>query len=446
MKKKIFLSYSSKTNKSIELLFNDLSKSPNYELWIDKKLSGGQQWWDEILLRIRDCDIFILALSQESYDSVACTLEYNYARRLGKHILPVLVGDNVRMNQLPSELKTVQFINYCNPDRSQTIDLISAIFSFPPTEPLPVPLPDAPEVPIQSKGRSVFLGDVTHDMEEERASVKSYLNQYGIYVFPNTCYSLDPTLEPTNFRSLTEKDLSECAVFVQLLNGRPGKNADDSPNGYLQLQYDIARNAGKPLFQWRNPNLDISSIQDEEHRLLVSGDTVRAEGIEEFKRAVKEFVLKPPKAKPRPAKKSANLNALIFVNMESSDRPLAEKVCHELERQGVGYSRPLSSGDPSDIRGDLEDHLLECNGLIVIYGSSTAVWVRRQLLKCRSMLSKRERPIQAFAILEGPPEEKSSIECMFPNLQLIDLRNGIDDFHLNREISAFIDGLEKENA
>ncbi len=446
MKKKIFLSYSSKTNKSVEVLFNDLSKFPDYELWIDKKLSGGQQWWDEILVRIRACDIFILALSQESNDSVACTLEYTYARSLRKHLLPVLVGDNVKMNQLPSELQTVQFINYCNPDRSETIALINAIISFPPAEALPNPLPDAPEVPIQSKERCVFLGDVAHDLEEERTSVKSYLNQYGIYVLPNTCYTLDQTLEATSLSLCTEKDLADCAVFVQLLNARPGKKPADSPKGYLQLQYEIARNSGKPLFQWRSPYLNMSSIQDEEHRLLVSGDTVRAEGIEEFKRAVKDFILKPSQVKPQPVKKPANLNALIFVNMESSDRPLAEKVCDELKRQGVGYSRPLASGDPSDIRSDLEVNLLECDGLIVIYGSSTAVWVRRQLLECRKMLSKRDKPIQAFAIFEGPPEEKSSIECMFPNLQLLDLRKGIDDFHLNREISAFIDGLEQENA
>ena len=247
-------------------------------------------------------------------------------------------------------------------------------------------------------------------------------------------------------RLYTEQDLSECAVFVQLLNGRSEKKPEDSPNSYLQLQYEIARNSGKPVFQWRSPYLDIAIIQDQEHQLLVSGDKVRAEGIEEFKRAVKDFILKPPQVKPLPVKKPANLNALIFVNMTSLDRPLAEKVCDELKRQGVGYSRPLASGDPSDTRSDLEVNPLECDGLIVIYGSSTTLWVRRQLLECRKMLSKREKPIPAFAIFEGPPEEKSSIACMFPNLQLLDLKKGIDDFHLNKEISAFIDGLEKENA
>lgn len=444
--KRIFLSYSSKTNRSVEALINDLSKFPDCELWIDRKLSGGQQWWDEILARILACDIFVLALSQASYDSVACTLEYNYALRLGKHILPVFVGDNVKMSLLPSELKTVQFVNYCNPDRSETIDLFSAIISFPPAKALPDPLPYPPEVPIQSKERSVFLGDVTTDLEEERTSVKSYLNQYGIYVLPNASYSLDPDMDACNLTLCTEKDLSDCAVFVQLLGGRQGKNIKDARNGYLQLQYDIAINSGKPVFQWRSPYLDVTSIQDQDYRLLVSGDTVRAEGIEEFKRTIKDFILKPPSVKLSSVKKPANINALVFVNMESTDRPLAEKVCHELELQGVGYSRPLTDGDPSDIRNDLEVNLLECDGLIVIYGNSTAVWVRRQLLECRKMLAKREKPIQAFAIFEGPPEEKSSIECMFPNVQLLDLKKGIDDADLNKEISVFIASLEQEHA
>lgn len=223
--KKIFLSYSSRINKSVEALIDDLSDSPNYELWIDKKLSGGQQWWDEILARIRACDIFILALSQDSHDSVACTLEYSYALRLGKHILPVTVDDNVNMKLLLSELRTVHFFNYSNLDRREAGKLINTIFVLPTIETLPNPLPNSPEVPIQSKAHTVFLGYVTDDLDEERATVKSYLHQYGIYVLPNTCYSLDPSLETTKFKLCTEKDLSECAAFVQLLSVQPGSNS-----------------------------------------------------------------------------------------------------------------------------------------------------------------------------------------------------------------------------
>ncbi|MGB7510620.1 MAG: toll/interleukin-1 receptor domain-containing protein [Pelodictyon phaeoclathratiforme] len=461
--KKIFLSYSSKAKNSIEKLLKDLSKPKDYELWVDKKLSGGEQWWDEILNRIRACDIFVLALSEESCDSVACKQEYLYARSLGKHILPIFVGDNVRLNLLPPELITIQYINYCNPDTDDAIDLITSINSFPPSKPLPDPLPEAPKVPVKSKERSVFLGNVTDDLTQERISVKNYLNQYGIYVLPHFYCSLDATVESNNLGICTEKDLPECAVFVQLLSGNIAEKSVDFPSGYLQLQYDIARKFGKPIIQWRSPYLDISSIQDHDHRTFVSGDTVRAESIEDFKRNLKDFVMRPPSIKESKLKEEdfvlksplmkedqsktmvSNLDAVVFVNMDSSDRSLAEKVCRELHRHGIGYSLPLSDGDPADIRKDLEYNLVESTGIIIIYGRSTAVWVRRQLMEFRKILQKRERPIQAFAIFEGPPEVKHSIDMMFPNLKLLDLKKGMDDTLLDKEISLFIENLVKEN-
>ncbi len=437
--KKIFLSYSSKTKKCIETLYDDLRE--NYDVWIDDKLSGGQQWWDEILKRICDCDIFVLTLSRESLDSLACTLEYNYARNLGKQILPVLVSVNVNQTLLPTALKTVQFVDYCNPGRHEAIKLYRAIETLPQSDALPDPLPTPPKVPIQAKEQSVCLGVVTEDLEEERAGVKSYLNQYGIYVLPNI---ESESLSTDDFRKVVEEGLCECAVFVQLLSGKPGKQAADLPEGYLQLQYEIARNLGKAVFQWRSPFLDVSAIQDKSHQLFVNGGMVRAESIEEFKLAVKEFVLNPPQEPRSRLKQAADLDAIVFVNMESSDRALAEKVCHELQRHGIGYSLPLSGGDPSEIREDLEYNLVESNGIIIIYGSSTAKWVRRQLMEFRKILQKRDKPIQAFAIFEGPPEEKLSIDMMFPNLQLLDLKKGMDDVLLNREMDHFIDNLAKE--
>ena len=283
---------------------------------------------------------------------------------------------------------------------------------------------------------SVFLAEVTDDLEQERASMKSYLNQFGINTLPNTWYSQ----EPTNFRQCAQRDLAQCLAFVQLLSGSTGRKPPDLPKGYLSLQLELAEAMGKKVFQWRSPSLDINSLKDEEHKLLVNGAKVHAEGIEEFKRSVKDFVMKPAPVKILP-----HLDALVFVNMESSDRSLAVKVCGELERHGIGYGLPINSGNPSEIREDLEANLLESNGIIIIYGCSTVAWVRRQLLECRKILSKREKPLQAFAIFEGPPEQKCPIDLKLPNLQMLDLRQGVNDALLEKELSVFIESLEKES-
>jgi hypothetical protein len=277
---------------------------------------------------------------------------------------------------------------------------------------------------------TVYLAEVTDDLEQERAGVKNYLNQFGINVLPNTWYSQDPV----QFKQSVERDLAKCVVFVQLLSAYAGKKPPDLPQGYIQLQYELAKSSQKSIFQWRCPSLDMSSILDEKHRaLLFVGPAVRAEGIEDFKRAVKDFIL----TKPVPENPKSS-STFVFVNMETVDRPLAEKVCSLLDRHGIGYCLPLDSGDPTDIRIDFEENLLESNGIIIIYGTSTKAWVRNQLMACRKILSRRDRSLQAFAVFEGPPEEKGSIDFILPSLQFYNFRKGFEDNLLEKELGLFI--------
>src|SRR5947208_1175673 len=134
---KIFLSYSSKNRSLVETLANDLDRL-GHDVWFDKKLSGGQVWWYEILHEIRDCDLFIFALTRQSIDSVPCKLEAQYAASLGKGILPILVAD-MDIKLLPTSLATLQFVDYRQPDRAAALNLGRALANVPgPKPPLAV--------------------------------------------------------------------------------------------------------------------------------------------------------------------------------------------------------------------------------------------------------------------------------------------------------------------
>ncbi|MBM3162253.1 MAG: toll/interleukin-1 receptor domain-containing protein [Chlorobi bacterium] len=146
--KKIFFSYSERRKETLQALIADLKELSNYELWIDQKLTGGQQWWNEILKNIRECDVFLFALSAESLESEACSREYIYAYGLGKNILPVLVADGVAINLLPKELKEVQFVDYRAADKHAFMRLVSALDSLPESTALPEVMPEEPEVPV----------------------------------------------------------------------------------------------------------------------------------------------------------------------------------------------------------------------------------------------------------------------------------------------------------
>jgi len=62
---KLFLSYGRENAAKVQALATDLADL-DHEVWFDRELTGGQVWWDQILARVRACDVFVFALSPDS--------------------------------------------------------------------------------------------------------------------------------------------------------------------------------------------------------------------------------------------------------------------------------------------------------------------------------------------------------------------------------------------
>ncbi len=435
-----------------------LGRSDSFKIWMDYELSHHTKITPQIMDALHKTAIMIIVLSPGYISSEWCQREKNSFMQFIKESdsrIFVVERDFVEPNDRPSEFndltgyrfwlceqegKPIRILGDPEPkndhDYYMKVDALARemekelrnLKKIGQCEQITSCLEKQPDQP------KVFLAEATDDLELERNNVRNYLNQAGIDVLPVTCYSQ----EPNSFKQAVGRDLASCEIFVQLLSNVAGKKPPDLPQGYVGLQLELAKAAHKKILQWRSPLLDVSSILDEEHRALVDGETVRAEGIEDFKRAVKEAIF----LKPKPASQQS-LNTLVFVNMESADRPLAEKVCTYLDQHDIGYTLPLDDGDPSAIREIFVQNLMDSNGIIIIYGSSTVVWVHRQLLECRKILAQREKPLQAFAVFEGPPEEKSAIPLKLPNLQVLNFRKGVDDVPLQTELNMFVHRLQE---
>tara|TARA_R110002096_G_scaffold384014_2_gene577970 strand:+ start:1936 stop:2685 length:750 start_codon:yes stop_codon:yes gene_type:complete len=154
----VFLSYSRVDVEHVQDLATDIG-AIGFTCWFDRELSGGQAWWTSILQSIRDCDLYLFALSRSSLDSTACQREYEYAHALGKTILPVLVADQVSVNLLPPALCQIHFVDYRLKDKAQTLSLARALQSITASPPLPDPLPPEPPVPLS------YLSQASQDIQ-----------------------------------------------------------------------------------------------------------------------------------------------------------------------------------------------------------------------------------------------------------------------------------------
>ncbi|CQD21097.1 serine/threonine-protein kinase [Mycobacterium lentiflavum] len=156
----LFISYSSQDRSTVDSLTTALRRGQN-QVWFDQELGGGDSWWAKILEQIRECEVFIVALSSNWLQSKPSQAELRYAQALGRPILPVRIGevDSMRVNPLAA----LQIIDYREPTVDAGIQLVTAVHALRSKPvPLPDPLPPEPPVPF---GYITRLGNTLAEKE-----------------------------------------------------------------------------------------------------------------------------------------------------------------------------------------------------------------------------------------------------------------------------------------
>ena len=275
--------------------------------------------------------------------------------------------------------------------------------------------------PPMDTRQAIFLAEVTDDLLSQRDEVQRYLDQAGFRVLPAMALESADTLQ----QALVQ-DLPQCKLFVQLLSPLFGRHR------YPRKQYEGACSTNIPILQWYDPTLPLNTVTDSDQLALLQGDTVLAVHLEEFKREV----VKRASAKPaRPVQPA--IGALVLLNASNEDDSLGQAVAEVINRNGVGYVMPLRAGEPAQIRQDLEQRLLESDGVIIVYGAVTHTWARNQVLHCHKFMSLRQQPLKALAVYEGPPEEKEDLRVKLPGMRILNCRKSLDE-NLLREFLTIL--------
>jgi hypothetical protein len=142
----LFISYA-RADRERLLQLRAVLKSLHHEVRVDDRLTVGQEWWNEICQQIRNCDVMVVALSPALVESQASINERDYARALGKVLLPVLLRP-VRPESLPPDLALLLPVDYTEPGVDADSELAEALDKLPASPALPEPLPPTPELPM----------------------------------------------------------------------------------------------------------------------------------------------------------------------------------------------------------------------------------------------------------------------------------------------------------
>jgi TIR domain len=391
------------------------------DIWMDYELSGNSAVTPTITDALTRSAILLFVGSESYLASAWCQRELNAflrgsvedRRSNALKRLFMISRDKIDRSRLPEPLQDLIGYKFWREDAGRPIPLgfplpernDTEYWSALNTISLEIAdtlktLQQGPATPAQT-GPVVHLAEVTEDLEPLRQDVAAYLKQAGINILPNGYYPRDGI---RSFQDAVERDLRSCTLFVQLLSAVPGRKPTELPQGFSGLQYQLAQVAQKDILQWRNPDLNLNDIGDTEHRKLLLGSTVIAEGLEVFKQRVKEHVF----AQKRPSHPvtAPHSQKLIFINTESGDRKIAERIANCVTRKGFGFVLSRET----KVRNELQERLQECDGAIIIYASSPAKWVVRQQGYIRKIFQELNPPPPTVAIYETQEEHPEFLD------------------------------------
>jgi len=443
--------------KNLEILLaQKLGRAESISLWMDHRLPGHVELTPEIESKLGEAAALLIVLSPAYLASTWCVKEMSFfsnairrsGGRGGARIF-VVENDQVERPQDLGDLKGYRFwakdplgrstrtLGIPRPgpeDRGyfdQLYDLrhdLAEALTRLKTDAADVPLPHgAVDRPV------VFLAEVTDDLEDQCEEVRRYLLQAGLTVVPEGIYLRDPAA----FRAAAEGDLARAILFVQLLSGLAGKRMPGESQTIVGLQHECAVGRGVPVLQWHARDLDLASAARPDQRARLEGQSVIAADLQEFKSLVVQKVRELTAPKPAVPRIDQNADTLVFVNAEQADLTLAKRIGSLLFRHGIGYVLPNQSRRPAEARKALEEYLLNCDGLVLVHGTNPD-WVLEQVIRFRKIKPRREFPIKAIGICDGPPPDKEERHFGLPGLRVIDCRHGLDEDGLNQFADNFI--------
>lgn len=100
-----FISYTHIDSEIVDAIVAELTRR-GYRVWYDRRLNGGTYFWDEIILRIKNCTVFIGMWSEAASKNDNVRNEWEMAQNCGKDIIPIILDDSEFDREL--ELKMIR--------------------------------------------------------------------------------------------------------------------------------------------------------------------------------------------------------------------------------------------------------------------------------------------------------------------------------------------------
>lgn len=271
---------------------------------------------------------------------------------------------------------------------------------------------------------SVFLAQVTDDLEEKREEIKRYLKDEGYRILPEDNWY--PSYDVNKLQQYIEQSLKKCQLYVQLISNLPGKKLAGGTDSVIRVQFETAKKLDTKMIVWRPFGINVNEVSDINFRQMHESELVQSGGFEEFKALLPE-ILKPVEKEPASTK-----SGFVYVCTDTIDRGYCEEaIIPKIKEKRMDYVMPLkgASNNVTVVRKFQEQNLLFCDAVVFVYCNSDPDIVFNQVMLCRKISTDRNSPYKIVAIYDGPPEkDKIDLTIQSMNFSYLNCRENVNEF------------------
>lgn len=272
----------------------------------------------------------------------------------------------------------------------------------------------AASAPARNLG-SIYLGETTYELSENRESLRRELMAMGYEVLPDR----NLPLETEAYRNEALRMLRESKIILLPVGNRYGIVPEGGEKSVTQIQFEASaewsREQNIPRLVWLAGNTPEDHRQENFLRMIrsdeqMSGHTDLIEAsFNDFKQAVKdtlEKINRPAAAAGSTAASGEETSAppRIYLLSDQQDAGQTAELEDYFFAQGCDVITPLFDGDQAQLRSDHQENLVLCDAVVIYYGSGSELWLRammRDLLKAPGY--GRQAPIRHKAVYLAPP-------------------------------------------
>ncbi|MEO0408176.1 MAG: toll/interleukin-1 receptor domain-containing protein [Cyanobacteria bacterium P01_A01_bin.135] len=450
-------------------------------IWRDPKLQGNDYFSDTILEQVPKVALLVSILSPRYLKSEWCMRELRHFFDAAEANGGVRLSDNkarvfklvktfVPYDQHPPELGPLLGYEFYEFDESKRPREFGKIFGSESERKFWAKLEDVAydiqqaldslsleaasevtndEAAPPTPEKTVYLAEVTADLEDERDKIRRELLQ-RYRVVPERSLPTDIN-DTAAFEAQVREYLEQSDLSVHLLSAK-GNPASSGPPGLAELQQQMRaarsreqvtlageisrdRSQNRPEFSrilWMPPNASLDEADSFIQRLQSEPDFLRT-NLESLKTLIGDRLTQS--ASPATFDIPTGDSASIYLDCDERDleNPEIEPLYEWLDER---FSVVLPDFEGSSVTNS-EALLKQCEAVLIYYGQASGLWLKRRLLAMKKTLYGRQTPLRVKAVYVAAPTKQQFSDG---EVQVIEGFGGFQPTLLEEFVAALTSG------